>query len=152
MTGTLMVAAIPVAPTSNWNSGLFACFDDFGICLAGTFCLGFLDAHNNAKLSDRKMKFTDWLIGLGLCFCTYYMGIWCLDSALQVVGRGQIRARYNFPERAGDDFLATLLCCFCSSCQIARELKGRTTPPGIGGTGYGTAPPARNPSPYSGMA
>lgn len=127
---------LPQAPTSDWFSGLFDCFSDPLICLKGTFCLGFLNTHDRAVLDGRLVEGSDRLLGIGLCFCTFCVGLWCFDSYVTNRNRGIIRARYNFPPKADShDFLVSYLCCFCSTCQVAREVEFRrqlnpTTRPG----------------------
>ncbi|CAF1201956.1 unnamed protein product [Rotaria sordida] len=83
-----------------WNSGLFNCFDDCGICLYGYCCAPCLFGENAEKIDG------------------IHMG-----------KREALRNRYGLEEDC-NDCLATTFCAPCAICQEARELKYRSAAPG----------------------
>ncbi|XP_018410281.1 PREDICTED: cornifelin homolog [Nanorana parkeri] len=90
---------------SSWNSDVFDCCDDCGICLCGTFfpiCL----ACNVA--SD-----------YGECCCLPVIG----GTVLAM--RTGLRERHRIPGSICDDCVCLTFCGLCTLCQMARELKAR---------------------------
>ncbi|XP_064141716.1 placenta-specific gene 8 protein-like [Loxodonta africana] len=89
------------ATASEWQTGVFDCCDDMGICLCGTFfplCLS--------------------------CQIASDMNEFCLCGA-SVAMRTLYRTRYGIPGSICSDFMA--LTCFpsCVLCQLKRDIDKR---------------------------
>lgn len=121
----IVSSPFPVLPISEWHTGLFDIFADCRTCLMGTFCFGCLTAQNLARLELRKMSFVDYLLGISLCFCTLYCGLWCIEGSFDYAARSELELRYGIRSKTSSDFLSAFLCCFCAGCQHSRELDWR---------------------------
>ena len=107
---------------SQWNSGLFDCFDDVPQCLLGCLCPCYLFGQN-AEQIDGSNKITQCVLYGLLSYC--YLGI-----ILHKPQRENLRTAYNLEEKP-NDILTTCCCSACANCQEAKELKARGAQPGI---------------------
>ncbi|KAM5132294.1 cornifelin homolog B-like [Mantella aurantiaca] len=93
------------ASSSSWNSDVFDCFDDCGVCLCGTFfplCLA-------CKVAS----------DYGECCCLPVLG-----GAVLAMRTG-IRERHRIPGTICNDCVCLTFCGPCTVCQMSRELKVR---------------------------
>ncbi|GFO04011.1 placenta-specific gene 8 protein [Plakobranchus ocellatus] len=103
--GTTVIVQQPIIQGKrSWNTGVFDCFDDCGICLCATFC--------------------------GPCFLcklsTDMDEAWCVACCVPapvLVLRTKWRAQNNIEGSVCDDCLLTHFCGSCAACQLAREVK-----------------------------
>ncbi|KAL9956785.1 hypothetical protein ACROYT_G038323 [Oculina patagonica] len=89
----------------NWNSDLFACFDDMGSCLYGTFC----PWCHLCNISTR--------MGEGFAY-----GCFCYEVAPLTL-RAQLRAEQRIQGSLCNDAVVGVFCTNCVLCQMDRELK-----------------------------
>ncbi|XP_028930141.1 placenta-specific gene 8 protein-like [Ornithorhynchus anatinus] len=89
------------AVASDWQSGVFGCFEDTGVCVRGTFCY----------------------LCLG-CQVAKDMNEFCLCGS-SVALRTLYRTKYGIPGSILSDFL--WLSCFspCALCQLKRDINKR---------------------------
>uniref|UniRef100_A0A8C4PNR6 Placenta associated 8 n=2 Tax=Equus asinus TaxID=9793 RepID=A0A8C4PNR6_EQUAS len=86
---------------SNWQTGVFDCCDDLGVCLCGTFfplCLS--------------------------CQIASDMDECCLCGG-SVAMRTLYRTRYGIPGSICDDYLCLMCCPNCTLCQLKRDIDKR---------------------------
>ncbi|XP_078676620.1 placenta-specific gene 8 protein-like [Branchiostoma floridae x Branchiostoma belcheri] len=95
---------VTVVGPRQWSSGLCACFDDMGSCLASTFCFPcFL-----CFLADK----------MGESCCTP-----CCHAHAAMVGmRTKIRIQNNITGDIHNDIWTTGCCAMCAACQMSREV------------------------------
>ncbi|XP_006198257.1 placenta-specific gene 8 protein-like [Vicugna pacos] len=89
------------ATASDWQTGMFDCCDDMGVCLCGTLfplCLS--------------------------CQIASDMNECCLCGA-SVAMRTMYRTRYGIPGSICDDFLCMTFCTHCALCQLKRDIEKR---------------------------
>ncbi|KAE8593603.1 hypothetical protein XENTR_v10019214 [Xenopus tropicalis] len=100
--------AVPGCTNSNtnrWNSDVFDCCQDLGICLCGTFlplCLACKVAQD-----------------YGECCCLPVL------NGTIIAMRTGIRERYQIPGTICNDCVCLTFCGPCTLCQMARELNAR---------------------------
>ncbi|KAM9677680.1 placenta-specific gene 8 protein-like isoform 1-T1 [Trichechus inunguis] len=92
---------VPVAQTSNWQTGICDCFSDCGVCLCGTFCYWCLACQVAVDMNE-------------CCLCGESVAI-----------RTLYRTRYGIPGSICDDCLATSCCPLCTLCQLKRDINRR---------------------------
>ncbi|XP_066242238.1 placenta-specific gene 8 protein [Saccopteryx leptura] len=87
--------------SSDWQTGVFDCCSDMGVCLCGTFCPVCLSCQIAADMNE-------------CCLCGYSVAI-----------RTMYRTRYGIPGSICSDFL--WLACFpvCTLCQLKRDINKR---------------------------
>ncbi|KAM9677682.1 placenta-specific gene 8 protein-like [Trichechus inunguis] len=90
-----------VVTVSDWQTGVFDCCDDIGICLCGTFCPLCLSCQIASDMDE-------------FCLC-----------GATVAMRTLYRTRYGIPGSICNDFLC--LGCFpnCVLCQLKRDIEKR---------------------------
>ncbi|XP_004703462.1 placenta-specific gene 8 protein-like [Echinops telfairi] len=86
---------------SDWQTGVFDCCDDMGICLCGTFCPLCLSCQIASDMDE-------------CCLC-----------GASVAMRTLYRTRYNIQGSICNDFM--WLGCFpnCTLCQLKRDIEKR---------------------------
>ncbi|KAM8906496.1 placenta-specific gene 8 protein-like [Lycaon pictus] len=86
---------------SDWQTGMFDCFDDLGICLCGAFCPLCLSCQIASDMNE-------------CCLC-----------GASVAMRTLYRTRFGIPGSIFSDFL--WLGCFplCTLCQLKRDIEKR---------------------------
>ncbi|CAF3342508.1 unnamed protein product [Rotaria socialis] len=100
-----------------WNTGLFDCCSDGGICLYGWCCAPCLYGENAEKIDGSSC--------FGSC-CIWYLLAQCSLCCLVHMGKRQtLRDRFGLAEDCSD-CVATTFCAPCAICQEARELKFRS--------------------------
>eukprot|EP01121_Diplochlamys_sp_Union-15-3_P013705 TRINITY_DN428_c0_g2_i1.p1 TRINITY_DN428_c0_g2~~TRINITY_DN428_c0_g2_i1.p1 ORF type:complete len:117 (-),score=19.27 TRINITY_DN428_c0_g2_i1:50-349(-) len=93
---------------SDFETGLFACFNDCGICCITFFCPCFTSAKNKAAVDERDCTFCD-----------------CICYPNEYFTRQQIRAKYGFEFNPLVDCLVAMFCYGCTICQHAQELRAK---------------------------
>ncbi|GFO35663.1 placenta-specific gene 8 protein-like [Plakobranchus ocellatus] len=103
--GTTVVVQQPIVQSKRgWNTGVFDCCDDCGICLFASFCgLCFL-----CQLSSDMDE--------SICVAC------CVPTPVLVL-RTKWRTQNNIEGSICDDCLMTHFCGSCVACQLAREVK-----------------------------
>ncbi|XP_043769072.1 PLAC8-like protein 1 [Cervus elaphus] len=104
--GRTAITAI-VRTGGDWNTGLFSVCRDKRICFCGLFCPLCLEC--------------DIARHYGECFC------WPLLPGSTFALRIGTRERHKIQGTLCEDWLAVYCCWPCSICQVARELKVRTS-------------------------
>ncbi|KAK2557196.1 Placenta-specific gene 8 protein [Acropora cervicornis] len=106
---TTVVVSQPAPPLilqqgqRDWNSGLFACFDDCYSCLMGFFCSPILLCQVSSRMGE------------GCMFAT------CCQGAL--IGlRIKLRTQQNIQGTLCNDYCLGSCCGPCVLCQLSREL------------------------------
>ncbi|XP_003414244.1 placenta-specific gene 8 protein-like [Loxodonta africana] len=92
---------VPVAQTSNWQTGICDCFSDCGVCICGTFCFICLACQVASDMNE-------------CCLC-----------GASVAMRTLYRTRYGIPGSICHDYLAATCCSQCSLCQLKRDINRR---------------------------
>ncbi|CAF1395598.1 unnamed protein product [Rotaria sp. Silwood1] len=100
-----------------WNSGLFDCFNDCGICLYGYCCTPCLFGENAERIDGSSC--------CGSCCLWYLLSGFSLCCLIHMSKRRALRNRFSLEEDC-NDCLATTFCAPCAICQEARELKYRS--------------------------
>jgi Cys-rich protein (TIGR01571 family) len=97
---------------------LFGCFDDWGSCCYGYWCMPCLFGSNAKKIDDKNC--------VGMC-CLYSILASCYACWIpHCFERKALRDKYNLREDPScGDCLTTAFCGPCAHCQEARELKSR---------------------------
>ncbi|KAI5620106.1 placenta-specific 8, partial [Silurus asotus] len=86
---------------SEFQTGLFECCDDCGICMCGYFCLSCLG-----------------------CSIAKDMGECCL-CGLGMSMRSVYRTKYNIKGSMCKDFMISNCCLPCATCQLKRDINMR---------------------------
>ncbi|XP_026542930.1 placenta-specific gene 8 protein-like [Notechis scutatus] len=84
-----------------WQTDLFDCFNDWGVCFCGMCCPLCLGCQIASELDECP------LCGITMAFRTLY------------------RTRYGIPGSLLSDYFATACCTFCSICQLKRDINKR---------------------------
>eukprot|EP00803_Ostreobium_quekettii_P008191 evm.model.scf_3073.3 EVM.evm.TU.scf_3073.3 scf_3073:9662-10459(-) len=117
----------------DWSSGLFACFDDAGLCIWGLLFPACLYADNVAFISKRQKQGAPQSAGTGWCCpcLTYCLCFYC-SCCIAGLYRNDLRRKYRLMQEPCGDCTVHLCCSPCGLCQEAREIKvsGRGRPPG----------------------
>ncbi|XP_078614297.1 placenta-specific gene 8 protein-like [Branchiostoma floridae x Branchiostoma japonicum] len=95
---------VTVVSPRQWSSGLCACCDDMGSCLAGTFCFSCFLCH----LADK--------MGESCCLPV------CYAHTAMVAMRTKIRIQNNITGDINNDIWTTCCCPMCAACQMSREV------------------------------
>ena len=90
----------------SFQTSLFGCLGDLGICLYGIFCFECLAAQNWANVREEQ------------CSCYH---LCCFASPFWT--RQDLRKKKGMSTAYLGDCLTYLLCYPCAVCQDARELK-----------------------------
>ncbi|GFO03994.1 placenta-specific 8 [Plakobranchus ocellatus] len=101
---TVIVQQAPQVVQRPWNSGLFDCFDDFAICLCGTFCGLCLACQVASDMNE------------SVCVPC------CVPAPLTVL-RTKWRTQNHIEGSIMNDCLLEACCGPCAHCQLAREVK-----------------------------
>lgn len=104
-----------------WSSGLCSCFEDFDVCLYGTFCTGCQLMQIRQKLDNRKERESDTCIGCLLTVGSMYVLGWLFHGLFNLRTREKISEEYNYRDECS--CLKSFCCLWCSTCQMAREIK-----------------------------
>ncbi|XP_034968833.1 placenta-specific gene 8 protein [Zootoca vivipara] len=95
------VVIVQPSQQNYWQTGLYDCFHDCGICLCGTFCYVCLGCQVAADMNE-------------CCLCGTSMAM-----------RAVYRTKYGIPGSLCDDF-CTLWCCpQFALCQLKRDINRR---------------------------
>ncbi|GFS05194.1 placenta-specific gene 8 protein [Elysia marginata] len=94
----------PGGPQRDWDSGIFDCFEDFGICLCGTFCGLCLLCQVSSDMGE------------SVCVPC------CVSNPLGVL-RVKWRTQHNIQGSVMGDCVDICCCGYCVLCQLAREVK-----------------------------
>ncbi|XP_058922986.1 placenta-specific gene 8 protein-like [Kogia breviceps] len=86
---------------SDWQTGMFDCFDDLRICLCGTFCPLCLSCEIASDMNE-------------CCLC-----------GASVAMRTMYRTRYGIPGSICNDFLCLAYFPLCILCQLKRDIEKR---------------------------
>lgn len=89
----------------DWNSGLFACFDDIGGCLMGWCCPCFLLCNISSRMGEG-----------------FLYGCCCAELAPFTL-RAKLRSDQHIQGSLCNDSLVVYFCPSCVLCQLDRELK-----------------------------
>lgn len=103
--GTTVVIQQQQKMEREWNSGLFACFEDMGSCLMGLCC----PCIQICSISSR--------MGEGFLY-----GCCCANLARFTL-RAKLRAEQQIQGSLCNDAILGLFCTNCILCQMDRELK-----------------------------
>eukprot|EP00298_Acanthocystis_sp_HF-20_P013480 c20373_g1_i1.p1 GENE.c20373_g1_i1~~c20373_g1_i1.p1 ORF type:complete len:160 (-),score=42.85 c20373_g1_i1:46-492(-) len=115
---------------NEWSTGLFDCFNDWGICFCGCCCPCIMFGANSAHLEDAEYP---PLIYNFSCCCAYFVTMYCgLCCCLGAQLRNKMVHHYKIKPHNNycvDPWCFHLVCCCCAICQESREIKiqvGRT--------------------------
>ncbi|XP_041357253.1 cell number regulator 3-like [Gigantopelta aegis] len=97
---------------SEWQHGLFGCFDNFGICIISYFVPCYTFGKNSEAVGDSCL----------LCGLAYLVPLLNIFAALQV--RGKIRDQKGISGGCLSDFLYIICCPCCALIQEAQEIQG----------------------------
>uniref|UniRef100_A0ABM5GKJ3 Placenta-specific gene 8 protein-like n=1 Tax=Pogona vitticeps TaxID=103695 RepID=A0ABM5GKJ3_9SAUR len=86
---------------SDWQTGLFDCCDDCGVCLCGIFCPLCLGCQIASDMDE-------------CCFFGSSMAM-----------RSVYRTKYGIPGSLLGDFCAVMCCGLCATCQLKRDINKR---------------------------
>ncbi|XP_044537101.1 placenta-specific gene 8 protein-like [Gracilinanus agilis] len=95
------VATTGYGTRSDWQTGVFDCFDDCGICLCGIFCPLCLSCQIAADMNE-------------CCLC-----------GASVAMRTLYRTKYGIPGSIFSDFIWFGFCPNCTLCQLKRDIEKR---------------------------
>lgn len=96
---------------TQYQHGLFGCFDNIGICLITYFVPCYTFGKNAEAVGDSCL----------LCALAYFVPILDCVAFLQV--RGKIRASRNIEGSCIGDFFAIACCHLCALVQDAQEVQ-----------------------------
>ena len=100
-----------------WQTGLFGCFDDIGVCCFGYCC------------APCQYGATSEIMGVGSCCVQTMLVAFCPACVMCCIAPGRrsaLRAGLGgLPEEPCGDCVAWVCCSACANCQEARELKMR---------------------------
>ncbi|GFO04007.1 placenta-specific 8 [Plakobranchus ocellatus] len=103
--GTTVVVQQPIIQGKRgWNTGVFDCCEDAGICLCGTFCGLCLVCQVATDMNES-------------------MCVACCVPAPVTVLRTKWRTQNNIEGSIMNDCLLETCCGPCAACQLAREVK-----------------------------
>nr|XP_033819822.1 placenta-specific gene 8 protein [Geotrypetes seraphini] len=89
------------AAHSHWQTGLFDCCSDCGVCVCGTFCFLCLGCQVANNMDE-------------CCLC-----------GTSVAMRTLYRTRYHIQGSICKDFMSSMCCLLCSVCQLKRDINRR---------------------------
>eukprot|EP00898_Chlorokybus_atmophyticus_P004366 jgi/Chlat1/4930/Chrsp31S04847 len=121
---------VTAAPYGRWTTGFWAFWaDGYLPCLAGCF-LPCLEFGRNAEAIDGSNRYVAAALCCSLCLVGFRQDFGlpfaCGRVVYMCLQRGKLRAKYGLPGHFTWDFVVSVLCCCCSLCQNARELKVRS--------------------------
>ena len=117
--------AVPLDVRSDWNSSLWDCFLDCGVCLDVCICPCIEHARVGAVVVDgRQNSINAPILFVGLFFCCLFRN--CTTYYL----RYEVAKRYNIQETACTTLCLGCLLPWCTSCQVHREVLFRGEFPG----------------------
>ncbi|KAH9496661.1 Placenta-specific protein 8 protein [Bulinus truncatus] len=87
-----------------WTSGLFDCCSDIPVCLCTTFCYTCMAMKVASDMEE-------------------FVCLPCCVPAATLTMRVKMRAQERIPGSICNDCLTEAFCCYCSLCQLAREVK-----------------------------
>ncbi|XP_053107706.1 placenta-specific gene 8 protein-like [Hemicordylus capensis] len=87
--------------TNHWQTGLFDCCDDCGVCCCGIFCYECLGCEVAGNMGE-------------CCLCGTGMAM-----------RAVYRTKYGIPGSLVNDCCTVLWCPACALCQLKRDIKKR---------------------------
>ncbi|XP_006885323.1 PREDICTED: placenta-specific gene 8 protein [Elephantulus edwardii] len=89
------------ATVSDWQTSIFDCCDNLGVCLCGFFCPLCLSCQIASDMDE-------------CCLC-----------GASVAMRTLYRTRYGIPGSIFNDFLCLAFCPNCTLCQLKRDIDKR---------------------------
>ncbi|XP_006651983.1 cell number regulator 10-like [Oryza brachyantha] len=137
------VSGVPVGSGASWSSGLFDCFDDFGLCCLTWWC----PCVTFGRVAE--------MVDMGATSCGDSGAMYALLAT--VTGcqwiytypyRGKMRGQYGLADEPCGDCCVHFCCERCALCQEYRELTHRGYHPSLGWQlnmerrAAATAPPA----------
>ena len=122
----------PLAAGHNvFSSGIFSCFDDFGLCCTALVCpcLSYQDIiyHAQPRLGDTCSKMCQWSCA---CFLPSFCGVVCC-CVVEAGTRSEFRRAYNMAPNVAEDFLCAWCCQCCALSQMMRHIKKYPLNPGM---------------------
>ncbi|CAH3037086.1 unnamed protein product [Porites lobata] len=105
MTQVVTIQPTTQSPTREWNSGLFACFNDIQSCLCGLFCPMCLLCDISGRMGEG---------------CAYAS---CCCEVAPLTLRAKLRAEQRIQGSLCNDAVVVTFCGTCVLCQMDRELK-----------------------------
>lgn len=113
-----------------WSSGLCSCLEDIDGCIYGTFCTGCQLMNIQAKLDNRTERSSDICMGCILTVSSCYVLGWVFHGLFNLRVRERFHEEYEYVDKC--NCLKSYFCLWCSTCQMAREVKHLETSRGIG--------------------
>ncbi|XP_037553850.1 cornifelin homolog [Nematolebias whitei] len=111
---------------TEWDSGLFDCFEDPSTCCYGFWCGPSLACTVSRRLGENTcLPLCDVLSG---CLSTVYRCPIFVPPAV-LATRVAMRHKYSLKGSICEDILISCCCGWCSWCQMHRELKYRKQTP-----------------------
>ncbi|KAF7202679.1 placenta-specific gene 8 protein [Nothobranchius furzeri] len=122
-------------PLTDWDSGLFDCFEDPGTCCYGFWCYPFLQCTVTGRFGENSC-----LPLCDMCYRLYFGSCWVpvIVPPVALTVRSLMRKEYGIKGSLVRDIMASCCCVWCSWCQMHRELKHRKKTPVIINTQHQT--------------
>lgn len=114
-------ATIQIIYVDRWNSELFTCYKDCGICFSTLCCCTCQTFNIKQDLHNGTKTFLDYMCQICLCPFTY-SGLWCCQGWYESNNRIDIKVKMNFMDD-NPDICESICCLPCVICQHKREMK-----------------------------
>ncbi|KAM9763085.1 PLAC8-like protein 1 isoform 2-T2 [Menidia menidia] len=111
---------------TDWNSGLFDCFEDMKICCYGFWCMPCLACTVSRKFGEHQCLPLYDVCGSALLVM---FGIPMIVPPAALSMRAAMRTKYGIKGSLCEDVPISCFCVGCSWCQMYREVKHREKDP-----------------------
>jgi len=120
----------PLAAGHNvFSSGIFSCFDDFGLCCTALVCpcLSYQDIiyHAQPRLGDTCSKMCQWSCAALCCGLCCVVEAWTRSEfrTAYKIASDPVLVRYASANPEAEDFLCIWCCNCCALSQMMRHIK-----------------------------
>ncbi|XP_044217831.1 cornifelin-like [Thunnus albacares] len=115
-------------PLTDWESGLFDCFEEVSTCCYGFWCCPCLACTVSNRFGENNCLPLCDILSPSICAA---FGIPLFVPPAAVSLRSAVRNKYGIKGSICKDIAASCFCVWCSWCQMHRELKHRKKVPAI---------------------